>query len=479
VQPADLKDPRLFLRFLWPDVNLYDRQWEIVDSVIRHHETTCVAGSMLGKDFVSAFLVLWFFLTRQPCRVVTTSVDHAQLENVLWGEMRRFISTARHPLEHHQGGPLVCNHLHLRRQLAGKLDPLSYVVGRVAKQGEGILGHHLPPGPGGEPRTLFLADEASAIDNQTYDAADTWAHRELLIGNPWPTSNRFREAVRLGSSPPHRHVLRIRATDSPNVRLALGQRRQGLPVTGETLVPGVLSWPEYQRRRAVWDDVRQTICLDAEFCESREALLFPPLSLDAAGERADLLAARPRRPRAMGVDSGEGRSYSCWAVGDHHGLIDLVSIQTPDTVEVVRQTLALMKKYHLDAESVAFDRGGGGKQHADRLRALGYDVETVAFGSASDDERGVYLNRRAQMYGELSLRVAEGWAIPAQYRELRRQLSVMPRRLDQEGRLVLPPKAGGPDSLEAVLGRSPDEADAVALCCHRLNRPVAMAGALC
>jgi hypothetical protein len=374
---------------------------------------------------------------------------------------------------------LLVNHLHLRKVYQGAVEPLSYVIGRVAKKGEGILGHHLPCGPDGDPRTLFLSDEASAVDDQTYDAADTWAHRQLLIGNPWPCQNRFREAVRSGDTR-FRKVLRIRACDSPNVRLALGQRRAGQPVTSETLVPGVLSWPEYCRRRETWDSLRQTIALDAEFYEGTEALLFPPLVLDAAHDRADVQAASPgpRCATVLGIDSGEGRSYTCWALGCETGLLDLVSMQTPDTAEVVRRTRAIAREHYLDPGNVWWDRGGGGKQHADRLREMGLDCPTVSFGAASTDERGVYGNMRAQLYGQLAERIAKGWAIPRQFTELRRQLSVMPRRLDKEGRLVLPPKSGGPDSLEAILGRSPDEADAVALCCHALSQPAEIAGAL-
>ena len=62
-----------------------------------------------------------------------------------------------------------------------------------------------------------------------------------------------------------RRVIRIKATDSPNVRLGLAQDRAGLTVTDEILVPGVLTYAEYRKRRATWDRVRQCIGLDGEF----------------------------------------------------------------------------------------------------------------------------------------------------------------------------------------------------------------------
>jgi hypothetical protein len=98
-------DPLKVGRILWPDVRFYPRQEEIIYSAWENDLTAVPAGHMLGKDFVSAFLVLVFFLTREPCRIVTTSVDANQLEGVLWGEIRRFIQTSKVPLESERGGP--------------------------------------------------------------------------------------------------------------------------------------------------------------------------------------------------------------------------------------------------------------------------------------------------------------------------------------------------------------------------------------
>ena len=169
-----------------------------MESVRDNDETFVVAGNMLGKDFIAAFIVLWFFLTRTPCRVVTTSVDHTQLEGVLWGEIRRFIQEAAYPLSADRGGPLVVNHLLLRKSYRGVIDGRSYCMGRVAAKGEGMLGHHCSDGGEGIPRSLFVADEASGVDDMSYERADTWASRKLVIGNPYPCDNFFKRGVKGG-----------------------------------------------------------------------------------------------------------------------------------------------------------------------------------------------------------------------------------------------------------------------------------------
>jgi hypothetical protein len=323
-----------------------------------------------------------------------------------------------------------------------------------------------------------------------------------------------------------RKVLRIVAEDSPNVRLALAEQAAGLPVSGRILVLGVLPWDECQKRRKTWDRRRQTVGLDALFYEGREVLLYPP---DWLARAARYHTLRPpshwhKKSRAMGVDPAEGGDNSSWAVVDRHGVLELLSVKTPDTAVIVDKTLELIMRWDLEPSRVAFDRGGG-KSHADVLRRTrterfpdGVHVRTVAFGESvappprdgrqgSDagsrtherEERYAYVNRRAQMYGELrelldpSVEALGGhpFAVPGpiygeQYEALAAQLSVIPLLHDREGRLRLPPKnrtgnvANGEKTLRELMGRSPDEADAVVLGVHAMlhKEAVQVAGAI-
>ena len=193
-------EPLKMARSLWPQYEFYGKQIEIIESVRDNAETYAPAGNMLGKDFVSGFIVLWFFLTRyQPdkdrnwCRVLTTSVADHHL-GVLWGEIGRYIATCRFPLSHKLGGPLVINSQEIRAvndiDLSGG-NAGSYVKGRVSAKGEGLQGHH------GE-YTLLVVDEASGVDDISYDMASTWAKRMLIIGNPWQCQNFFYKGVTQG-----------------------------------------------------------------------------------------------------------------------------------------------------------------------------------------------------------------------------------------------------------------------------------------
>ena len=477
------EDPVKMVKLIWPELRMYDKQAEIMRSVWANDETYVPAGNVLGKDWISGLIALCFFLSRSPCRVVTTSVDYSQLEGVLWGEIRQFIRTASIPL------PIEVNHLHIYQKIDGQRDAKSELIGRVVKKGEGLLGRHLPQD---KARTLVIFDESSGIEDLAYNSADTWAHKKLAIGNCYPCSNFFKKHIAQGDVLAsdgkrfYRKIIRIKASDSPNV---IAQRQ---------VLPGVISYDEYKKRRALWDPIRQCIGLDAEFYEGAEELLYPTEWLNRAEQVAESLAGTERNGRrTLGVDPAEGGDNTSWTVIDSLGILRMISKRTYDTTKIVNQTLALMKEYGIEPEDVFFDRGGGGKQHVDRLRSDGYKVNSVGFGESVTDSsptvlksvkreraeaRYAYKNRRAQMYGILRFELLdpqsnpEGFGIPASLVELRRQLAPLPLLYDNEGRLYLPPKRkignSTAQTLHDLLGCSPDEADSLALAAYGLMNPV-------
>lgn len=492
-----LADPLKFAKALWPDVDFYREQREAIYSVRENDETVIPAANKVGKDFMAGAVALSEFLCHREARVITTSVKDDHLR-VLWGEIGRFIQTSRIPLLEKDGGPLIVNHRDIRKLVGSKLCPISYLRGMVSEKGEGMAGHHAE-------YTLGIIDEASGVDNLVNSQLDTCMRRKLIFGNCNPTepTQFFRQAVEGGdrqdaSGRYYRKVIRIRAQDSPNVRFALAQQAAGIEPTGEVLVPGILTWDEYLKRRATWDEVRQTIGLDAAFYVGAGVLLFPPAWLDEAA-RISRLTRQQRRATAIGIDPAEGGDKTAMAAVDELGLIELVSKKTPDTSVITGEALAFMRRHGVEPERVAFDRGGGGKEHADRLRSMGYAVRTVAFGESlmmepkrgmrlveerldNREERYAYKNRRAEMYGTLSTMIdpvmgSKVFAIPGdeagpQYADLRRQLSVIPKEYDGEGRLSLPPKnkreGQSGKCLIDLIGHSPDEADAVVLAVHAM-----------
>jgi hypothetical protein len=348
-----------------------------------------------------------------------------------------------------------------------------------------------------------------------------------------------------------RKVIRISALDSPNVRMGLKEVEAGLEPSNTTICPGVLSWEEYVQRLNTWNEIRKHVGLYGLFWEGAEVMLFPSSWLRRAEEYADALRQKyriggfqssgvvgalglvrdeedwrdprsntalkydpyltkrsqndgkllPRRAEGVGIDPAEGGDSTSMSAVDQFGLIEQVSKKTPNTNVIPREALAFARRHGLqDWSRMVFDTGGGGKQHADRLRDNGFKVRTVGFGESVNpelrrggikkladrldekEERYEYVNRRAEMYGELRElldpnRVDERtgkelyFGIPREYGELTRQLSLMPLLYDSEGRMKMLPKnkrsvKAEEKSLTEILGRSPDESDSLVLAVH-------------
>lgn len=522
-------DPLDFQAEYWPRVQFYKEQVAIIRSVVENDFTVVPAGNKLGKDFVTAFIILYTFLTRTPCRIVTTSAKDDHLR-VLWGEIKHFIDMCEYPLDAKQGGPLIINHQEIKRfrRDSRDLDPISYIIGMVASDDTiaAMGGHHANPDTleeanDGVPRTLFVTDESSSVPTVYLETARPWARRILSIGNTWPCDNFFKWAVegrpgttdRGGDMPRadgdprpglYRKVIHIPAVVSPNVRYGMWQAGQGLKPTNEVIVPGVKTYAEYVQDLADPDERWKTITLEARFYKGKGSMLFPEEWLTRAERIAaslDMNGKRRRKAKAIGIDPAEGGDKTTMCGGDELGVIKLTGKKTPDTDCIPREALAFAYEMGWrekdEFSKMYFDRGGGGKQAADRLRAMGYPVRSIGFGESisMDPKRGMtfhrervetkesrfaYKNRRAQMYGQLrevldptgglqGIGGPKGFALPREYAELRRQLAPIPLDYHDEGSLKLPPKnkpAGSNSkvvSLSEMLGGSPDESDSLVL----------------
>lgn len=196
------QDPLKFAKLYWPENEFYKEQREIIYAMRDADEVFAPAGHQLGKDYVSGYVALSFFLYPQMyfpieyvkeiegyrselnpyphnVRVLTTSIADHHLR-VLWGEIGRFIDQSRIPLNSRKGGNLIVKHNDIRKLLPNRSScKISYLQGKVSEKGEGFTGHHAA-------YTLLVIDEASGIENLVYERSDTWAKRKLIIGNPYP-----------------------------------------------------------------------------------------------------------------------------------------------------------------------------------------------------------------------------------------------------------------------------------------------------
>ena len=111
---------------------------------------------------------------------------------VLWAEIARFALTAKYPLLVDKGGPLIMQHMEIRRASEREAkNPINYLVGMVSEKGEGLAGHHAEV-------TLVVVDEASSSEEQVYEHTQGWFKRLLGFGNAWDCANWWRKGVEAG-----------------------------------------------------------------------------------------------------------------------------------------------------------------------------------------------------------------------------------------------------------------------------------------
>lgn len=442
-------DPFELSAVCWPDDKWASYQKRIIYSVWNNKETTVKAGNKLGKDYMAGFICVVGFLTRHPCRIVTTSAKEDHLR-VLWGEIGERIRRSQIPLEFKKDkkkGVLIVKHNEIQKMVNGERCSISYIRGMVAGDDSigSMQGHHVKNLGDGIWRSMFMCDEASHVNHEYYRMARSWFDRAYIFGNPWPCSNFFQQAfrgqpntqdrggdiLRDPSAPEkgyYRKVFTIRATDSPNVQRGLLEEQHGITPSDKVIIPGLLTYSGYQESKKHWDAIQRTVSLDGDFYEGRELRMFPQDWMNHAAILARKFGIihpgtgdRRHTARGIGVDSAAGGDKTAIAACDECGILEIQAFRTPDTNVICPLVEAFVKKWKCSWDRVFFDIGGGGKQHADRLRARGRNVRTIVFNAAPTDDidllhtypsdrkrsqdirerRQTYKNRRAEMYGNL------------------------------------------------------------------------------
>ncbi len=524
LDPTKEVDPLQFIRQLWPKYRLSREQKKMVRSAFEDSETIVPAANAVGKDWVTSLIILVFFLTRNPCRIVLTSVNDKHLA-VIWGELRRHIDLCAVALDVKKGGCLRINSERIRKILPdGSECKISYIVNMVCSNDtvDAMLGHHATPDGAADmsqeelkvPRTMAVTDESSGIWSEIVVRLKTWAKRLIMIGNCWPCDDYFRWAVEgfpgsndkggdrerePGDTRPGlaRRVIRIPADTSPNVRMAQAQIAAGMKPTdpgfAPVLVPGMREYNDYVSKLASLDDIKAAAELHAFWYKGAALLLFPPkwLAHCEAIYEALRLGNAVGRALALGIDCAEGGDDFSMTAANHKTILEQISFKTPDTSVIIGHVKAFGRRHGVNPVNWVFDRGGGGYIHACELRRQGFPVRTLAFNNTPSaappkdvpkqtsekkedfEEKTVYASMRVELAWELSIACNPsgplgGYGIPKECVELIRQLSVLPRQYGTDGTATLPSKnKKNKDSKEKTLvqmmGRSPDQMDSATL----------------
>lgn len=195
------------------------------------------SGHNVGKTYLAAVLVLWWFYTRDPGVVITTAPTERDVKHLLWTEVRILRRRAVQPLPPFFVGPK---------------DPQMFdhdehwAVGYTAAKGESFQGRH-------RPSMFFAFDEDEGIDalywlttNTMYQPDPDMDHLWFAIGNPTTTSSQsyVEDNATAPGGGPKWTLYSLSALNHPNVAAQLAGRPVVVPnaVTLGQIEQAVKDW---------------------------------------------------------------------------------------------------------------------------------------------------------------------------------------------------------------------------------------------
>jgi phage terminase large subunit len=423
-------------------------QVRVFEALQRSNRVAVPSGRAMGKSRLDAGAALHFAATQGPnACVILIAPTFRQIQVILWEELRQLYYSAKRPL----GGDCA--------KLANtglRLADGSRIFGVTGDQPEAIQGIR-------SPRMMVIVDEASGVPDGIFTALEgNLAGGGVLLetGNPTRATGHFRESCR-GE---RYDVVPLPSTSSPNV------------LAGDVVVPGLATLEWIEERRQEWgeDSPLFKIHVLGEFVELAEGRLFSEEMIADAERRWETTQATGRL--VIGIDpageSGDG-DESAFAARRGKRVLQLTARRglTPDghvveALGIARTLLGGGRRSPAERPLLVVDRDGyvGAKVYA-ALAAYqsqhehAYELRGVRGGERAK-RRPLEIDRvRDEVWLSLVDAFRDGLAIPEDVK-LSRELAAIRLERHVSGRSKITSK----DELRRELGRSPDRADALALC---------------
>lgn len=459
-------------------------QEEIALAILsRPYKVKAPSGHNVGKTFLAAWLVNWWYDTRDPGVVITTAPTQRDVVDLLWTEIR--LQRTRAGLPSHFTGP---------RAPEMRTSDEHYAKGYTARLGQSFQGRH-------RERMLFVFDEDEGVEQTYWTAAKTMFQADgssawLCIGNP--TTNDSQSALeelatdRDGS--PAWKIVRLSSLDHPNIAeqlagrpppikdaVQLGQVDQWVqdwcePIPADQVQPGDVEWRPGSGRWYRPGPIAEARMLGRRPSQGTYGVW--PLALFERAVQASLVYDVATLPE-IGCDVARfGDDWTC----THHrwGPVSLghaaangwSTTQTAGhLIQLARQLAALVNSQRdpkaepvrSEAIPIKVDDDGVGGGVVDVLNDAGYTVYPVNAGRSARKPLD-YPNRRSELWFDAAARARGGQLdlsrLPRDVLQRLRQQALAPvYTVDAAGRRVVEPK----EKTKERLGRSPDDMDAVNL----------------
>lgn len=418
--------------------------WQAEDLVATSHALGTVqkdqgataSGKGIGKSALVAIKILAALSTFPETRGVITAGTETQLATKTWPELTKWYNMCINK----DWFEWKATAIHSREKNLEQL----WRVDRIPwseNNKEAFAGlHNLGK------RQFIIFDEASQIADPIWETSEgifVDINTESFIsayGNPTRNSGRFRECFEK-----FRHRWRCAQIDSRKVTISNKENIQEL----------VDDWGEDS------DMVRVNV---RGMFPRVSSLQFISTEIVSAARRREAVAFMTD-PLVLGVDSarqGNDETVLCPRKGRDARSIPWVRMRNQDTVAIAAKIADMHTQLKFDAIHVDAGSSGGGV--IDQLRRMNVpNVREVDFGGSPDRSQteidgGKYANKRAEMWGYMR-EALKTLAIPDDD-DLEAELTGLEFGFDKtETHILLEKKA----AMKKRLGRSPDNADALAL----------------
>lgn len=200
-------------------VGLTPDQCRIAESMLRPPYRVLVNSSHnIGKSFLAAVLVNYWYDTRNPGIAITTAPTKRDVVDIIWSEVR--LQRQRVGLPAPFIGPAAPEMLDTQEH---------YAKGFTSSTGESFQGRH-------RPNMLFVFDEAEGIDGMYWKTTNTMFQPDgtcawLAIENPTTTTSQsyIEEKTTDSEGNPKWQVYSISALDHPNIVAQLAGKPPPIP----------------------------------------------------------------------------------------------------------------------------------------------------------------------------------------------------------------------------------------------------------
>jgi len=361
---------------------------QVKDGLKTPHEIireAVASGNGIGKSALVSWLILWAISTAADTKGIVTANTDTQLRTKTWAELAKWFRLFAGNILFEYTATSIYS-ADPRHEKTWRIDAIPW----SEQNPEAFAGLHNQG-----KRILIIFDEASAISDiiwETVEGATTDKDTEILwcaFGNPTRPSGRFFDCFNR-----YRRFWTGKQIDSRTVRISNKKLLQD------------------------WIDQYGE---DSDFVKAHVRGIFPDAATDQLISRAIVETARQRGktierdsyknlPIVFGVDpawTGDDLLVCYMRQGNYSKVLLTIPKQDDDTI-VAGKLARLADEYGMDHGFI--DQGWGTGIYS-YLKSLGHgaDWTLVSFASKPNDE--YYLNKRAEIWGELRQWLKDGGTI--------------------------------------------------------------------